>query len=295
MFIVSSDPPALPLDQNIPCLRCGYNLRTLSSDARCPECSAAIAASLSPNLLRFADPSWTSILALAMGIMLISTSIELVFVIVSLFLAESETILSIFQLFEPIHSFVNPLFWLAVFLLGRANPHPPSSPRRFTFRRAMRIAALVALFSAIVSESSSLDLWLDFPDYLTEFPLAHVIELLATILLFLYLLQLARRTGQPSLLRHTRIAMIAMIFALCVWAFLDIYSDRNWAEQINVPARLLLIPIFIYQLYVFFRFRRTLRNCATFARQYWHFCSPIPTVGSASADAPEGMLYEPLL
>jgi hypothetical protein len=140
----------------------------------------------------------------------------------------------------------------------------------------MRISALIAVLSAIISESSSLDLSLALPDYLIEFPVAHVIELPATVFLFLYLQQLTRCTGQPSLLRHTRIAMIAMIFALSIWAFLDIYSDRDWAEQIDVPARLLLMPIFIYQLYVFFRFRRTLRNSASLARQYWHFCSPIP-------------------
>ena len=70
--------------------------------------------------------------------------------------------------------------------------------------------------------------------------------------------------------------MIAMIFALCVWAFLDIYSDRDWADKIDLPARLLLMPIFVYQLYVFFLFHRTLRKSVSFARQYWHFCSPIP-------------------
>ncbi len=30
------------IDHDLPCVGCGYNLRGLSVDARCPECAAAI-------------------------------------------------------------------------------------------------------------------------------------------------------------------------------------------------------------------------------------------------------------
>jgi len=145
----------------------------------------------------------------------------------------------------------------------------------------MRIVALVAMLWAIFYQAivSNLNLTA-FPEFLTDFPIAQLIELLATILLYMYLLQLARRSGLPSLRRHTRISMILSIVALSIWAALEFYSDADWSERFDLPARLLLVPIFIYQLYLFFRFRRTLRKSAAFARQYWHFCSPIPSVGS---------------
>jgi len=162
-----------------------------------------------------------------------------------------------------------------VFVLGQPHPQPPSSTRRFSLRRVMRFMSLIAVIFFVIANPSDSNLSQIVPDYVT-LPFAHIIELFATILLFSYLLQLARRSGLPSLRRHTLIAMIAVIFALCVWGFLDFFSDLDWADQIDTYARLLLIPIFLYQLYIFFLFRRTLRKSSAFARQYWHFCSPFP-------------------
>src|SRR5436305_1574598 len=54
MTALASQIPPSALDDNLPCLRCGYNLRTLATDGRCPECSTPIASSLDTNLLRYA-------------------------------------------------------------------------------------------------------------------------------------------------------------------------------------------------------------------------------------------------
>jgi len=140
----------------------------------------------------------------------------------------------------------------------------------------MRTAAIVALITTIVADSHPLLLYTTLPYLLTDFPIAHAIELLATIFLLLYLLQIARRTGSRLLTLQTRIAMPAIILAICAWALLEMVSDQDWSDRFDTPARLLLLPIFIYQLFLFFLFRRTLNNSAAFARQYWHFCSPIP-------------------
>src|SRR5258706_9556058 len=83
----SPPPPASPppaLDQNLPCLRCGYNLRTLSIDARCPECATPIASSLDPTLLRYADPSWTHALGQALGLMIFSLLVQVAYLLVLL-------------------------------------------------------------------------------------------------------------------------------------------------------------------------------------------------------------------
>jgi hypothetical protein len=40
------------------CRRCGYNVRGLQPDGRCPECSAPVIAALHPYLIEFADPQW---------------------------------------------------------------------------------------------------------------------------------------------------------------------------------------------------------------------------------------------
>ena len=51
------------IQEDTPCLACGYNLRGLSSDWRCPECGTAIGRSLHGNLLRFAQPQYVRKLA----------------------------------------------------------------------------------------------------------------------------------------------------------------------------------------------------------------------------------------
>lgn len=44
--------------EDTPCRRCGYNLKTLQADAKCPECGTPVADSLRGNRLRDADPQW---------------------------------------------------------------------------------------------------------------------------------------------------------------------------------------------------------------------------------------------
>ncbi len=43
---------------SVPCARCGYDLRGLSAEGRCPECGEAIERSLRAERLIFADPVW---------------------------------------------------------------------------------------------------------------------------------------------------------------------------------------------------------------------------------------------
>jgi len=48
---------------DLPCVLCGYNLRTLSEDAVCPECARAVRDSLRAQYLRHAPPDWVTRLA----------------------------------------------------------------------------------------------------------------------------------------------------------------------------------------------------------------------------------------
>ena len=45
------------IDDDLPCIDCGYNLRTCPPDGSCPECGGAVLQSMR-YLLRFADPAW---------------------------------------------------------------------------------------------------------------------------------------------------------------------------------------------------------------------------------------------
>jgi MFS family permease len=47
---------------DIACRKCGYNLRGLSTDGRCPECGTPVGYSFHGDLLRFCDPNWVETL-----------------------------------------------------------------------------------------------------------------------------------------------------------------------------------------------------------------------------------------
>jgi hypothetical protein len=69
--------PAIPLPPVVLgetlCRQCGYDLRTLSSDANCPECNAPVRLSLENDLLlRSADPAWLKKILAGILILLIA-------------------------------------------------------------------------------------------------------------------------------------------------------------------------------------------------------------------------------
>jgi hypothetical protein len=43
---------------DFPCHHCGYDLRTLGVNDKCPECGTVVRASVRGNLLKFSDPAW---------------------------------------------------------------------------------------------------------------------------------------------------------------------------------------------------------------------------------------------
>jgi hypothetical protein len=55
--------PHTPIDFDILCQRCAYNLRGLLPSGRCPECGVPVRVSIAGELLQFADPTWIKRLA----------------------------------------------------------------------------------------------------------------------------------------------------------------------------------------------------------------------------------------
>ncbi len=55
------------IDENVHCLKCGYNLRGLLLAGVCPECGTPVGRSAQGDLLRFCSPDWVDTLASGMN------------------------------------------------------------------------------------------------------------------------------------------------------------------------------------------------------------------------------------
>lgn len=58
---VPIDPSGI-VTSDLTCRKCGYNLRGLSINGRCPECGSPVGLSAQGNLIRFSDPGWVNTL-----------------------------------------------------------------------------------------------------------------------------------------------------------------------------------------------------------------------------------------
>jgi hypothetical protein len=65
-FPLPEIPPPPAVLGDLPCRKCSYNLRTLSTDGLCPECGTPVALSLQRDLLASSDPKWVGKLFLGM-------------------------------------------------------------------------------------------------------------------------------------------------------------------------------------------------------------------------------------
>jgi predicted RNA-binding Zn-ribbon protein involved in translation (DUF1610 family) len=78
-------PAEIRINPGVFCIECGFDLRSLQTNQRCPECGTSIARSLHGRLLAYADPRWlgkvalgSATLAMAIPIFLTSFVLNLV-------------------------------------------------------------------------------------------------------------------------------------------------------------------------------------------------------------------------
>jgi hypothetical protein len=73
--------------RDVPCLRCGYNLRGLAPDGACPECGTPVARSLRGNLLRYSDPAYVARIHTGVFIIQAVIIVQILLVVAALTLA----------------------------------------------------------------------------------------------------------------------------------------------------------------------------------------------------------------
>ncbi len=208
--VITAAPPikldaAGRIDEDVSCRKCGYNLRGLLPDGRCPECGAAVGRSLHGDLLRFSDPDWVQKLASGMNWIVASIFMGMIGGFFSaIFVAIFTSILSSRSFFV-----LAPLSTLAfgtIALVGywrvtTPDPARSSEESNFSPRKLVRVAQLTNYAVAPVSSLMQQLAW-TVPSMVTS-AASGLVGLVGTVAIFIYARKLAlripRRNTRPPL------------------------------------------------------------------------------------------------
>lgn len=132
--------------QDIECKRCGYNLRGLQPENRCPECGTPVGLSIAGDLLRFSDPNWVATVARGLGIMLWMILVGIILGCMG-GLAQSATGASGITLLVQI--FVSLLAAYGVWLLSAPEPARIGQDPLVNVRKFVRFAVIVGVLISL--------------------------------------------------------------------------------------------------------------------------------------------------
>jgi MFS family permease len=231
--------PAIALDASgriavdIVCRKCGYNLRGLLPDGRCPECGTAVGRSLHGDLLRFSDPEWVQ--KLASGMNWIVASIVIGFlggvmgvVFAALFMSFIGS--RSFVVFAPLAGLVFGVFALVGYWkVTTPDPARLSEERGLSARKLVRIAQVT---NYAVAPVNSLVQHFGWIPALAMSAVSGVIGLAGTFAVFVYGRKLALRIPDEKLARHCKIVMWGLSVTL---AFTVVYAALIVPLAVFVP------------------------------------------------------------
>lgn len=149
---MSDVPRALPVETievDTACLHCGYNLRGLRADGRCPECGSPIGRSVLGNYLRCSDVSWLQTIARG-------TTIKLWGIGLSIALGFMVGIMSAIGLPEALvlpALIAGGLTLWGAWLITTREPRLALQEDPVTLRKVVRLCAVLAFFGGLVSNS----------------------------------------------------------------------------------------------------------------------------------------------
>lgn len=208
------------INVDLPCKRCGYNLRTMMPDGRCPECATAVGQALHGDYLKFADPAWVQKLASGINWIIAGTIIAAVAGgLIGVWFARSGTQPSLISLF------VTPLGFIALFGYWRVTSPDPSGFGEKGNVSARILTRYGVVFTHIANPLIMLAV-ASLPQAALLFsPLSSVLGIVVTIATYLYARQLALRIPDTALAKGFRITMwgmvalttVSAVFAAVIW------------------------------------------------------------------------------
>jgi len=139
------DPATNTVVVDLDCRKCGYNLRTLHENARCPECGSPVGLSTRGNFLQFANPEWVAKVA---------KGLQIVFwmIIISIFINWGSACLRGVSVVLPvlIAAIVSGIDLFGIWLMTEPDPSGIGEEKNVSARKVVRVASVIAASAAAV-------------------------------------------------------------------------------------------------------------------------------------------------
>lgn len=292
-FIPQNEPmpgsTVVPIAHDVTCRKCGYNLRGLSPDGRCPECGTAVGYSLQGDLLRFCDPNWVDILR--GGASLFIWGIVTIFVgsIAGSFL-QASTGSPVLAILAILAGWV--LTTVGWWKMTEPDPSGLGEDRYGTPRKIIRIALIVSIFAQVIDHLPQLTK-LDPASALAVQVVAVVLGLVGIVGFFaqlLYLKRLALRIPDAQLSGRAGFLMKALPIsygAMIVLGILAALMMRNSSPPsgglggLGCAAGIIGITVLVFgimYLLLVEKMGKRFKEQAAIARRSWaatNFAGPV--------------------
>jgi hypothetical protein len=259
---------------DVPCRKCGYNLRGLNVETRCPECGAAVGFSIQGDFLQFSDPIWLDTLANGARIYIYG---------VALMILGGMGASALFQqriYYDGTQLLAFGLMTLGWWKLTEPDPSGLGEDRYGTSRKIIRfglLGGIVKTMVDILAEGGGVlpsVFWI-ITTVSTALSILWVVSLFAQLN---YLRKLSLRIPDPALEKRSRFLTWAIIITfsavIILWSLFAFVasamgiSSGNWLLPIFGLALWTVVLAIMYLLLVE-KMGKRFRELATVARRTW--------------------------
>jgi len=211
------------VEDEIPCVYCGYLLRGLEPEGECPECGSPIERSLRGDLLCYADPDWLA--RLRRGVSLILWYIALLFllIILSMFAGilfaatnpggASGQAVPINVIMQGLGVLLGLVYLVGIFLVTAPEPRIADLEDPVTLRRTIRTCTIVAVIGGLLEAGGGANTSSAAQIVKVLGGVFQIAGIVAFFGLFVYFRRLALRIPDHDLARSTRTVMWGIVIS----------------------------------------------------------------------------------
>lgn len=234
------------INQDIACVRCGYNLRSLDPNQVCPECGTPVGRSLQGDFLRFRDPDWVESLASGMNWIVAGIVCHILFTLLAIGIGAALSGSGPGFMNGPLFHLISAAGWLVSFVgYWKVTTPEPTGTEQDDNLTARKIARFGVTFQVICLPVTAMlgSLFARIPSAAIGMGICTwIINLVGYFALMIYARRMALRIPHAKLARNTRIVMWGLIIpginVICsIWSLRLIDQYRKHLREAAAQAR----------------------------------------------------------